>query len=98
MQGDELIERLTKTTEDLFVDEKIKIGDSAILSSARQNSALKRAAELLNIAIKSLESGFSQDAVAGDIERTLAAVSELDGKAVNEEVVAEIFSKFCVGK
>ena len=97
-QNDKLIEKLTAAVESLFLDDRIKPGESAIISTARQNAALKRTTELLNIAIVNLEAGFAQDAVAGDLERALSAVSELDGRAVNEEVVADIFAKFCVGK
>jgi tRNA U34 5-carboxymethylaminomethyl modifying GTPase MnmE/TrmE len=48
--------------------------------------------------IAALRSGEFSDAAASEIELALARVGELDGKAVAEEVVAEIFSKFCVGK
>jgi tRNA U34 5-carboxymethylaminomethyl modifying GTPase MnmE/TrmE len=39
-----------------------------------------------------------QDAASSDIERALGAISELDGRSVCEEIVSDIFSKFCVGK
>ena len=52
----------------------------------------------MEIALKNLDAGFPQDLVSGDIEIALEAISELDGRAVSEEIVADIFSKFCVGK
>ncbi len=82
----------------LFTDEKIVVGEDAVLFSARQNAALARALEFVELAISSLTAGFSQDAASSDIERALGAVSELDGRAVSEEIVADIFAKFCVGK
>ena len=97
-KNDELIVQLTEAVEGLFLDDEIKLGEAAVVSTARQNSALRRTAELLDIAISNLEAGFAQDAVAGDLERALSAVSELDGRAVSEEVVTDIFAKFCVGK
>ena len=97
-KNDELIVQLTESVEGLFLDDEIKLGEAAVVSTARQNSALRRTAELLDIAISNLEAGFAQDAVAGDLERALSAVSELDGRAVSEEVVTDIFAKFCVGK
>ena len=84
--------------ERLFTDEKIAIGHDAVISSARQNAALMRALEFTYAAIESLEAGFAQDAASSDVERALGAISELDGRAVSEEIVADIFSKFCVGK
>ena len=95
---DKLINELRAAVEELFIDGETKIGEDAIIASARQNAALERGFESLNVALTSLSLGFMQDAVAGDIERALGAISELDGRAVSEEVVADIFSKFCVGK
>ena len=82
----------------VFTDEKISIGEDAIISSARQNSALTSALMMTEAAIDSLNAGMSQDAVSSDIEKALGRIAELDGRAVSEEVVADIFSKFCVGK
>ena len=97
--GDEKLEAiLTKTVDKLFTDEKINVGNEAIISSARQNAELARALELTESAIAAYEMGISQDAASSDIERALGAIAELDGKAVSEAVVADIFAKFCVGK
>ncbi len=100
MQGEtaKILAEIEKVTSALFTDEKIVVGEDAVISSARQNAALARAVEFISAAIESLEAGFSQDAASSDIERALGAVSELDGRAVSEEIVADIFSKFCVGK
>ncbi len=91
-------EKLSGIVNSLFTDEKINVGDGAIISSARQNASLTRAIESMDIALENLEAGFPQDLISSDIERALEAISELDGRAVSEEIVADIFSKFCVGK
>ena len=92
------IQQLSTAVNTLFTDEKIVIGKDAVLSSARQHAAISRCLDFINAAIESLELGFAQDAASGDIERALGAISELDGRAVSEEIVSDIFSKFCVGK
>ena len=94
----ELLGELSSICNSLFTDEKIKIGEDAVISSARQHAALVRARDFILIAKDNLSLGFSQDAVSTDVERALGAISELDGRAVSEEIVADIFSKFCVGK
>ena len=97
-KDDELIVALSASVEHLFIDGEIKLGEDAVISTARQSAALLRGGEMLNQAISSLEAGFAQDAASGDLERALGAISELDGRAVSEEVVSDIFSRFCVGK
>ncbi len=89
---------ITDIINKLFTDERITIGDTAIISSARQSAALTRAISAIESAILAFESGMSQDAASSDIEIALGAIAELDGRAVSEEVVADIFAKFCVGK
>jgi tRNA modification GTPase len=91
-------ESISDIVNSLFTDEKILIGDGAVISSARQNASLARAIEAMDVALANLDSGFPQDLVSGDIEIALEAISELDGRSVSEEIVADIFSKFCVGK
>ena len=92
------ISTLTSTVEKMFADEKIVVGADPIISSARQKASLTRSLDFINAATTSLQLGFSQDAVSTDVERALGAISELDGRAVSDEIVADIFSKFCVGK
>lgn len=94
----ETVTVLSEIAEGLFTDEKIVIGEDAVISSSRQHAALTRCLDLVRASIESLSLGFSQDAASTDIERALGAISELDGRAVSEEIVSDIFSKFCVGK
>ena len=95
---EDAIKLLSDTVSSLFTDEKISVGNDAIISSARQNASLTRALELVNSAITAYRTGFSADAASSDAERALGAIAELDGRAVSEEVVTDIFAKFCVGK
>lgn len=68
-----------------------------IVLNARQYAAIERARCAVEDAINAL-SGFTQDVAGMDIERALEALYEADGRRVGEEIVAEIFSHFCVGK
>jgi len=92
------VEQLSALVDRLFTDGSINIGTDAVISSARQHAELSLAAEYIGAAIESLRAGFPQDAVSGDVERAIGAISRLDGRAVGEDIVADIFSKFCVGK
>ena len=68
-----------------------------IVLNARQYAAIECARGAVEDAINAL-SGFTQDVAGMDIERALEALYEADGRKVGEEIVAEIFSHFCVGK
>ncbi len=94
----EALEALSRTVDRLFTDERIITGSDAIIASARQKSALTSALDFVTEAIGSFEVGLSQDIASSDIEKALGRIAELDGRAVSEEIVADIFSKFCVGK
>ena len=84
--------------ERVFINEDIAIGEDAIISSARQNASLIRARAFLKTAIDAFSIGLECDAASTDIELSLGAIAELDGRSVTEEIVNDIFSKFCVGK
>ncbi len=92
------VSEITRCVERLFTDEKIKVGESPILFTARLHAKVARATEFVTEAYISLLGGHSQDTVSSDIERALAALTDSDAREVNEDVVSDIFSKFCVGK
>ena len=93
-----LLSEITECAERLFTDEKIKVGEDAIVFTARTQAELSRALEFVNTAYLALYDGHSQDTVSSDIERALMALSDSDAREVSEDIVSDIFSKFCVGK
>ena len=93
-----VVSELSRAVERMFTDEKITVSAQAIVSSARQHAALTRTRELVNSAILAYRDGMPADAASSDIEMALGAIGELDGRAVSESVVSDIFSRFCVGK
>ncbi len=92
------IAELKAAVESLFIDEKIDTHSDAIITSARQAASLDEAIALIGDAVKTAVSGMGADLASSDLERAVATLDELDGKAVSENVVSEIFSRFCVGK
>ena len=65
---------------------------------ARQAQAAQTALSALREAETGLLAGVTPDAVLTDVEGALEALAELTGRAVREDVVERIFSRFCVGK
>ena len=92
------METLTSVVEELFIDGSLDTGASAIVFSARQHTALTQGYAALTRAIDALSGYLPYDLCAEDIRDALAALGELSGHSVREEVISEIFHKFCVGK
>lgn len=69
-----------------------------LLTDARQEEAVRRAAAAVGRAKEALEAGFTPDAILTDAEEALEAIGELTGRTAKEEIVGRIFSRFCVGK
>jgi tRNA modification GTPase len=89
---------LSETIDRYFTDGKLSAGEDAIVFSARQHAALRNSSDALASAISALESGMPADAVCCEIEAAMQSLGELDGRTVSEDVVSDIFSRFCVGK
>ncbi len=89
---------LTDAVEALFLDGDIDVSADAIVTEARQFASLTEAVERIADAVRLVQDGMGTDLAASDLERAVATLDELDGRAVSEDVVGEIFSKFCVGK
>ena len=70
----------------------------ALLTNARQADAARRALESVVLARQGLRAGYTPDAVLVDVENGLAALGELTGRSVRQDITARIFERFCVGK
>lgn len=92
------IEPLRNLIENLFIKEKIDYKNDAIISNARQFSALLRAIDSIENAKTALEGGYTPDVSGMELELALSALGEVDSRKVSEDVVNAIFSRFCVGK
>lgn len=72
--------------------------DGNIITNARQAAALARAAQRCEEAFMAAEAGMTPDSVVMDAEGAIAALGEITGQTVRDDIVSTIFSKFCVGK
>jgi tRNA modification GTPase len=68
------------------------------LISARQRSAVDRALRHIRDAQEARAAGIPQDLLATSVRAALHAVGEVTGEQVDEAVLREIFSRFCIGK
>jgi tRNA modification GTPase len=69
-----------------------------VVSNARHYEALKNALEASNRASEGLETGLPSDLIAQDIREILHHLGEITGEITTDEILGNIFSKFCIGK
>lgn len=92
------IASLEDAVRELFDGGKIDLSSDAVVWDARQKASLSAAASLLDEAETALDSGAYLDAVGAVCEKALEKLLETDGRGVTEEIVNNIFARFCVGK
>ncbi len=74
------------------------VGDEVATTSARQDAHLAEALDAVERARTGLERDESYDLIAVDLADARRALGEIVGRGVDDEVTAEIFSRFCIGK
>ena len=97
-QTGEGMDILCALVERLFTDDQINLCEDAVLTNARQQAAAYQASQALDRALGALQCGLPMELCCTDAEDAMSAISELDGRAVSEDIVSQIFSHFCVGK
>ena len=70
----------------------------AEIERGRQTRAVARAAQSVAAAREALETGMPPDAVLTESEEAMAALGELSGRTVRDDITEQIFARFCVGK
>lgn len=73
-------------------------GQEAVAVNARHQDCLRRAAAGLAAGRESLETGRSVEFAALDLREALEAIGEIAGQVETEELLGEIFGRFCIGK
>ena len=87
---------LARAVSSLFPPAGVPAGE--VLTNARHYGAVQRALESLRAARAAMTGGLTPDAVLTETETAMAALGELTGRTVREDVTERIFERFCVGK
>ena len=90
------MEALTEQIKRLFFGGDILVSDRPMVANMRQKQALMRADEALARVIDGY--GFEQDLLIIDIRQACDFLGEVSGRSTQEDVIGEIFSRFCLGK
>lgn len=91
------IQHLKSTLVALVADNALSSGDT-IITNARHLAALKDAHESLSRAMNSLNTNITGDFIAMDIRQSLHHLGLITGSISVEDLLGNIFSRFCIGK
>ena len=90
------LRELEETIQAMFPLPAVPAGE--ILTNARQAEAVARAVESMEAALEAMNTGATPDIVITETEGAMAALGELTGRSIREDVTNRIFQRFCVGK
>ena len=82
----------------MFNLENIASNGELIVSNQRHKSAIINARKNLDEAMKAIDNNMPIDIISGNIREILVELGKITGETVTEDVINEIFSKFCLGK
>jgi len=83
---------------DMFFTGEISFNDEVLITNVRQERALVDAKESLCLVKQSLEDEMPEDFYSIDLMNAYASLGSIIGEEVEDDLVQEIFSKFCMGK
>ena len=82
----------------MFFQGELSFNDEVYITNARHKAALEEALESLKLVKNSIERGMAEDFFSIDLMNAYESLGRIVGESVGEDLVNEIFSKFCVGK
>lgn len=91
---DKLYEKITK----LFNLNEINLDNEVLITNIRQKNLVSKAIEYINNTRSSINSNMPIDIIAISIKEILEDLGNITGEEVSEDIINEIFSKFCLGK
>ena len=92
------MEELEETIRNMFFEGELKHNNELVVTNLRHKEALQDALHSLKLVERSIEDGMPEDFYSIDLTSAYASLGKIIGEEVDEDVVNEIFSKFCMGK
>ena len=92
------IEKLEQEIKTLFYSGNLTFNDQVYITNVRHKEALEHALSSLNLVKNSIEQGMPEDFYSIDLTDAYEELGKIIGEAVEDDVVNEIFSRFCMGK
>ena len=92
------LEQLEKTIKHIFFQGEIKSSNEIVITNMRHKEALQEAYDSLKLVRKSIRDGMPEDFYSIDLMSAYSSLGRIIGEEVDDDLVEEIFSKFCMGK
>ncbi|MGI6203819.1 MAG: tRNA uridine-5-carboxymethylaminomethyl(34) synthesis GTPase MnmE [Anaerovoracaceae bacterium] len=92
------IDEVEDKIESLVYGGRLRQGSSLIITNARQEALLREAAESLDSALTMAEAGEALDFIDMDLRSAHETLGKITGETVEEDILNEVFSRFCLGK
>jgi tRNA modification GTPase len=92
------IDELKDAVSKLFLNGDIVPKQEIYITNLRHKDLLRQAYDSLNLVIDSIDKNLSEDFFTVDLTNAYASLGEIIGEEVGDDLVEEIFSKFCMGK
>ena len=92
------IGQLYKEISEMFRLGEIIIDDSVTVTNERHKEIIKNAQKNTNDSINSIDKNMPVDIIQISIKQTLEELGKITGNTVSEDIIDEIFKKFCLGK
>ncbi len=95
---EEGIDELYNIIKKLFSFEKINVDDSLTITNIRHKNFISKALQSCEKAEEAIEQKMSLDIIAIFLREILENLGNITGEVVTDDIIDEIFSKFCLGK
>ncbi len=92
------IGQLEQQMKDMFFHGELAFNDEVYITNVRHKQALQEALSSLQMVRQSIADGMPEDFFSIDLMNAYEALGRITGESVGEDLVNEIFSKFCTGK
>ena len=92
------IEKIFKAITETFKLDEIELDNETIITNTRHKNSIQKAMHSLEKAIKCIDDQLPVDIISIYIKEILENLGEIIGENVTEDIIKEIFSKFCLGK
>lgn len=92
------IDALEKEIKEMFFSGEVTFNDEVYITNIRQKTALQEALRSLKLVQQSIEDDMPEDFYSIDLMNSYEELGTIIGEAVEDDLVNEIFSKFCMGK